>query len=165
MKTSFPNPDDILNFTLTIEPDEGMYKGGSFHFNFAINQNFPHDPPKVKCTQKIYHPNIDLEGNVCLNILREDWKPVLNLNAVIVGLQVRCNQHFAKRRRVGRIVELCADFYGLQFLFLEPNASDPLNKEAAEDLRANREGFKRNVRTSMSGGTMKGQQYERVISR
>lgn len=92
MKTKFPNPDDILNFTLTIEPDEGMYKGGAFHFSFAINQNFPHDPPKVKCTQKIYHPNIDLEGNVCLNILREDWKPVLNLNAVIVGLQVRHKQ-------------------------------------------------------------------------
>ena len=89
MKTNFPNPDDILNFTLTIEPDEGMYKGGAYHFTFAINQNFPHEPPKVKCTQKIYHPNIDLEGNVCLNILREDWKPVLNLNAVIVGLQVR----------------------------------------------------------------------------
>lgn len=88
MKLDFPNPDDILNFTLTIEPDEGMYKGGRFHFSFVINQNFPHDPPKVKCTQKIYHPNIDLEGNVCLNILREDWKPVLNLNAVIVGLQV-----------------------------------------------------------------------------
>jgi ubiquitin-conjugating enzyme E2 M len=69
-----------------------MYKGGRFHFSFAINQNFPHDPPKVKCTQKIYHPNIDLEGNVCLNILREDWKPVLNLNAVIVGLQVRDSQ-------------------------------------------------------------------------
>ena len=94
MKTNFPNPDDILNFTLTIEPDEGMYKGGSFIFTFAINQNFPHDPPKVKCTQKIYHPNIDLEGNVCLNILREDWKPVLNLNAVIVGMQVwNANRH------------------------------------------------------------------------
>lgn len=88
MKMSFPNPDDILNFTLTIEPDEGMYKGGLFKFSFGVNQNFPHDPPKVKCTQKIYHPNIDMEGNVCLNILREDWKPVLNLNAVIVGMQV-----------------------------------------------------------------------------
>ena len=88
MKTHFPNPDDILNFTLTIDPDEGMYKNGVFNFSFTINQNFPHDPPKVKCVQKIYHPNIDLEGNVCLNILREDWKPVLNLNAVIVGLQV-----------------------------------------------------------------------------
>lgn len=88
MKTEFPDPDDTLNFTLTIEPDEGMYKGGRFHFTFAISQGFPHEAPKVKCTQKIYHPNIDLEGNVCLNILREDWKPVLNLQAVIVGLQV-----------------------------------------------------------------------------
>jgi ubiquitin-conjugating enzyme E2 M len=88
MDIQYPDPDDQLNFTLVINPDEGMYKGGSFRFNFAINQNFPHDPPKVKCTQKIYHPNIDLEGNVCLNILREDWKPVLNLNAVLVGLQV-----------------------------------------------------------------------------
>ncbi|KAI9813207.1 MAG: NEDD8-conjugating protein ubc12 [Thelocarpon impressellum] len=136
MKIQFPNPDDILNFTLTIEPDEGMYKDGFFNFNFAINQNFPHDPPKVKCTQKIYHPNIDLEGNVCLNILREDWKPVLNLNAVIVGLQ---------------------------FLFLEPNASDPLNKEAAEDLRSNREGFKRNVRSAMGGGYFKSTHFERVL--
>ncbi|KFY51115.1 hypothetical protein V496_08945 [Pseudogymnoascus sp. VKM F-4515 (FW-2607)] len=132
-RTEFPDPNDILNFTLTIDPDEGMYKGGRFHFSFAINQNFPHDPPKVKCTQKIYHPNIDLEGNVCLNILREDWKPVLNLNAVIVGLQ---------------------------FLFLEPNASDPLNKDAAEDLRSNREGFKRNVRTAMGGGSVRGETLE-----
>lgn len=37
-------------------------------------------------TLQIYHPNIDLEGNVCLNILREDWKPVLNINTVIYGL-------------------------------------------------------------------------------
>lgn len=136
MKTNFPNPDDILNFTLTIEPDEGMYKGGRFSFTFAINQNFPHEPPKVLCQQKIYHPNIDLEGKVCLNILREDWKPVLNLNAVIVGLQ---------------------------FLFLEPNASDPLNKTAAEDLKSNREGFKRNVRTAMAGGSVRGESFERVM--
>jgi ubiquitin-conjugating enzyme E2 M len=91
MKTDFPDPDDTLNFTLTIDPDEGMYKGGRFHFTFAIAQGFPHEAPKVKCTQKIYHPNIDLEGNVCLNILREDWKPVLNLQAVIIGLQVCCD--------------------------------------------------------------------------
>ncbi|KAL9611574.1 MAG: hypothetical protein Q9167_003793 [Letrouitia subvulpina] len=136
MKTKFPNPDDILNFTLQIDPDEGMYKGGAFFFDFVINQNFPHDPPKVKCTQKIYHPNIDLEGNVCLNILREDWKPVLDLNAVIIGLQ---------------------------YLFLEPNGKDPLNKEAAEDLESNRDGFKRNVRTAMGGGSVKGKSYDRVM--
>lgn len=42
-----------------------------------------------------------MEGNVCLNILREEWNPILNLNSVLVGLQ---------------------------FLFLDPNPDDPLNK-------------------------------------
>jgi len=30
MKTSFPDPADLLNFTLTITPDEGTTHGGSF---------------------------------------------------------------------------------------------------------------------------------------
>ncbi|KAK5168138.1 NEDD8-conjugating protein ubc12 [Saxophila tyrrhenica] len=136
MTTHFPNPDDILNFTLTLTPDEGLYKSGIFTFTFAISQNFPHEPPKVKCKEKIYHPNIDLEGNVCLNILREDWKPVLNLNAVIVGLQ---------------------------FLFLEPNAQDPLNKDAANDLQQDRDRFRRNVRSAMGGGSVRGESFDRVM--
>lgn len=136
MKTIFPNPDDLLNFELSIEPDEGMYKGGRFTFTFNILPSYPHEAPKVLCKEKIYHPNIDLEGKVCLNILREDWKPVLNLQSVVVGLQ---------------------------FLFLEPNASDPLNKEAAEDLRSNREGFKRNVRAAMGGGSVKSVTFQRVL--
>ncbi|CEH15624.1 e2 ubiquitin-conjugating enzyme [Ceraceosorus bombacis] len=135
MKTTFPDPADVLNFQLNIQPDEGMYKAGSFNFSFAINNNYPHDPPKVRCLQKIYHPNVDLEGNVCLNILREDWKPVLNLNSVMVGLQ---------------------------YLFLEPNADDPLNKEAAEDLRQDRTGFTKNVKTSLAGGSVKGISYDNV---
>lgn len=70
MQTHFPDPADLLNFTLTITPDEGMsllcspifeisypcegmYKGGAFTFSFAINTNYPHDPPKVKCTQTV----------------------------------------------------------------------------------------------------------------
>lgn len=138
MKMDFPDPDDILNFTLTIEPDEGLYRGGSFEFTFAINSAFPHEPPKVKCKQKIYHPNIDIEGNVCLNILREDWKPVLNLNAVIVGLQ---------------------------YLFLEPNPLDPLNKEAAEDLKNSKEMFARNVRSSMQGGYVRSERFDDVRKR
>jgi ubiquitin-conjugating enzyme E2 M len=60
---------------------------------------------QVKCRNKIYHPNIDLDGNVCLNILREEWKPVLNLSSVV---------------------------YGLLHLMEAPNPNDPLNKEAAK---------------------------------
>ena len=36
--------------------------------------------------QQVYHPNIDTEGSICLNILREDWKPVLSINSVVYGL-------------------------------------------------------------------------------
>lgn len=99
---------------------------------------------------------MDLEGNVCLNILREDWKPVLNLNAVMVGLQ---------------------------YLFLEPNADDPLNKgslplplpfsptqtdrlsgstDAAKDLRENRQKFAQNVRLAMRGGVVGSEQFADV---
>ena len=104
---------------------KGYYKGGRFVFNFKVGVNYPHEAPKVKCETRVYHPNIDLEGNVCLNILREDWKPVLTVNSVI---------------------------YGVQFLFLEPNPEDPLNKEAAEILQNNKRLFEQNVYKSMRGG-------------
>jgi ubiquitin-protein ligase len=85
---SFPNgKDNLLNFEITIRPDEGYYQGGTFVFSFQISQVYPHEAPKVKCKTKVYHPNIDLEGNVCLNILREDWNPVLSVNSILYGLQ------------------------------------------------------------------------------
>ncbi|KAG5462859.1 MAG: ubiquitin-conjugating enzyme/RWD-like protein [Olpidium bornovanus] len=135
MQMTFPQPDDLLNFELVITPDEGFYKAYSFRFTFAINNNYPHDPPKVRCTQKIYHPNIDLDGNVCLNILREDWKPVLSLNSVVVGLQ---------------------------YLFLEPNPDDPLNKTAAEDLRSSRRSFENNVRSACAGRVVNGVKFDKL---
>lgn len=133
---NFPDDDDLLNFRLIISPDEGFYKGGKFVFSFKVGQGYPHDPPKVKCETMVYHPNIDLEGNVCLNILREDWKPVLTINSII---------------------------YGLQYLFLEPNPEDPLNKEAAEVLQTNRRLFEQNVRRSLQGGYVGATYFERCL--
>lgn len=136
IKVSFPNPSDIFRFDLTIIPQENYYKGGHFNFQVEINNNFPIEPPKIKCKSKIYHPNIDIDGNVCLNILREDWSPVLNLNSVLMGLN---------------------------FLFLEPNPNDPLNKEAANMLVKNKTRFARNVSDLMRGGCLDGEYYDRVI--
>lgn len=35
---------------------------------------------------KIYHPNIDMDGNVCLNILRNDWRPIYTISTILFGL-------------------------------------------------------------------------------
>eukprot|EP00164_Ancoracysta_twista_P001254 GFYU01001646.1.p1 GENE.GFYU01001646.1~~GFYU01001646.1.p1 ORF type:complete len:191 (-),score=43.21 GFYU01001646.1:581-1120(-) len=132
----YNGPEDLMNFRVIIVPDEGYYKDGHFTFNVKVPEMYPHDPPKVKCEQKIYHPNIDYEGNVCLNILREEWKPVLSINSVI---------------------------YGLQFLFLEPNPSDPLNKDAAQLLKENASSFSQNVQRAMKGGSVGGVSFDKVV--
>lgn len=134
----FPNPDVLLEFTLAICPDEGFYRNGKFVFNFKVSEDYPHSPPKVKCLNTIYHPNIDLDGNVCLNILREDWKPVLTINSIV---------------------------YGLQYLFLEPNPDDPLNKDAAALLKSNRRLFEQNVQKSMRGGMIGSVCYDKSLIR
>ena len=82
----------------------------------------------MTCETTVYHPNLDMEGHVCLNILREDWKPVLTVQSVIMGLQ---------------------------FLMLEPNADDPLNKEAAQLLSSDRARFESTVRQTFKGRDMK----------
>jgi len=81
-QVDFPNPNDLTLFHVTVSPDSGIWCGARFLFTIAIPALYPHEPPKVHCLTKIYHPNINLEGNVCLNILREEWKPVLDINAV-----------------------------------------------------------------------------------
>ena len=75
-----------MAFEVVLRPDEGLYSGGAFLFSFAVPPSYPHDPPKVKCLTRVFHPNIDLEGNVCLNVLREDWKPVLTVRCCGVGV-------------------------------------------------------------------------------
>lgn len=137
IQISFPDPSDLFHFGIEIVPSAGLYHGGAFRFTVEISQNFPIDPPKIHCLQKIYHPNIDLDGNVCLNILREDWLPVLSLNSV---------------------------FLGLNFLFLEPNPNDPLNKDAANVLVKNLKKFASNVQVAMLGGYVDGESYQRVTA-
>ncbi|KAJ1956374.1 NEDD8-conjugating protein ubc12 [Dipsacomyces acuminosporus] len=122
---TFPNEQNQMSFILEYRPTRELYEGGAFKFSFEIGTNYPFEPPKVLCLQKIYHPNIDVEGHICLNILREDWKPVLTIKSVI---------------------------FGLQLLFLAPNPDDPLNKEAADHMKQNAKDFANAVSRSMNGG-------------
>ncbi|OII77107.1 ubiquitin-conjugating enzyme family protein [Cryptosporidium andersoni] len=97
-------------FSVYITPQEGYWKNRCIEFNFKIPLGYPHIAPKVKCLTKLFHPNIDENGNICLNCLREDWKPILSITIIICGLLN---------------------------LLIEPSTTDPLNKEAADIININ----------------------------
>jgi ubiquitin-conjugating enzyme E2 M len=72
-----------------------------------------------------------LEGGVCVSVLRP-WKPTYNMQHIL---------------------------FGLLFLFSDPNPNDPLNNDAAKDMRENRTNFARNVITAMRGGRVGSTQF------
>ena len=132
-----PSPDnDLFSFTIAITAEEGYWKGGTYSFQFNFPPNYPFKAPKMKCVEKIYHPNIDSEGNVCVSVLREDYSPALSLN------------HFIQ---------------SLLFILYTPNMEDPLEDHIAILYQSNYVQFVRNVKASMRGRVVNGVAYTRAV--
>ena len=71
-----------------------------------IPNNYPYEPPVFKFITKIFHPNIDEHGEICLDILKKDkWSPSLTINKAVISISS---------------------------LLTDPNEDDPLNSKAAE---------------------------------
>eukprot|EP01094_Clydonella_sp_ATCC50884_P018578 TRINITY_DN3459_c1_g2_i1.p1 TRINITY_DN3459_c1_g2~~TRINITY_DN3459_c1_g2_i1.p1 ORF type:complete len:177 (-),score=83.24 TRINITY_DN3459_c1_g2_i1:401-931(-) len=136
VEVEVPNPDEPLSVDVKITPDCGLWEGAQYHFTITVPRTYPIEPPKAQCHTQIYHPNIDLDGHVCLNILRKDWTAVLGLEQVVTGLMM---------------------------LFLEPNPDDPLNVEAAEHMSNNRASFERQVKQTLKGGVHYGKHFAKLV--
>jgi ubiquitin-conjugating enzyme E2 M len=84
---NFPDVKKIDHCIVAIKPNDGYWKDATIKFDLSITSNYPHEAPKVIClSTPLYHPNINFHGNVCLNILREGWKPVMSVTDIIHGL-------------------------------------------------------------------------------
>jgi len=81
------------------------YAGQTYAISLEFPSTYPFAPPKVRFESTCYHPNVDLHGNICLDILKEKWSPMLSVSTVLISLQS---------------------------LMGEPNNASPLNVEAAE---------------------------------
>jgi len=75
-----------------------------------LPEDYPMTAPKVVFNTKIYHPNIDNLGRICLDILKDKWSPALQIRSVLLSIQA---------------------------LLSSPNPDDPLNNEAAENWKTN----------------------------
>ena len=112
--------DDIFHWKATIMgPEDTPYHNGVFYLEIWFPSDFPFKPPKVNFITKIYHPNIDSSGNICLDILKDAWSPALSISKVLLSI--------------------CS-------LLAEPNPDDPLVNEIANIYRNNIELYNKNAR-------------------
>eukprot|EP00917_Polyrhabdina_sp_WS-2016_P012984 GHVP01028561.1.p1 GENE.GHVP01028561.1~~GHVP01028561.1.p1 ORF type:complete len:148 (-),score=20.60 GHVP01028561.1:105-548(-) len=82
-----PVGDDLFHWQATIiGPDDSPYVGGVFFLSIHFPTDYPFKPPKVMFTTKIYHPNINSNGSICLDILREQWSPALTVSKVLLSI-------------------------------------------------------------------------------
>lgn len=81
------------------------YEDGVFNIMISMPDKYPLKPPIIKYLTKIYHPNIAVNGVICLDILKNHWSPALGITRALVS-----------------IISMMA----------QPNASDPLNTDAGD---------------------------------
>ena len=79
--------DDMYNWQATIMgPSGSPYEDGVFYLRIEFPSDYPFKPPRVIFTTKIYHCNINMSGNICLDILKEQWSPALTISKVLLSI-------------------------------------------------------------------------------
>lgn len=116
--------DNLENLEAMIEgPENSPFEGGEFRLSITIPPNYPNVPPLIKFKTKIYHPNIDSQGRICLDSLKQEplgsWRPSLNLSTVLTQIQI---------------------------LLTEPNVNDPLELDIAKQLQEHPEQYKKEAK-------------------
>jgi ubiquitin-conjugating enzyme E2 D/E len=81
------NPSDLYKWNANIVgPEDSPYQGGLFFLQVHFTPDYPFKPPKVRFVTKIYHPNINAEGGICLDILKDQWAPSLTVGKILLSI-------------------------------------------------------------------------------
>ncbi|KAJ8161066.1 hypothetical protein LV155_004179 [Aspergillus fumigatus] len=115
-----PVGDDLFHWQATIMgPGDSPYSGGVFFLTIHFPTDYPFKPPKVNFTTRIYHPNINSNGSICLDILRDQWSPALTISKVLLSI--------------------CS-------MLTDPNPDDPLVPEIAHVYKTDRPRYEATAR-------------------
>ena len=89
----FPDsPQDLREWVgVILGPEGSVYQGGAFQVSMSFGNEYPMKPPSVKFVTQIFHPNVwgepdDRQGEICLDILKENWSPANRVHAVLLSI-------------------------------------------------------------------------------
>ncbi|VDI72863.1 ubiquitin-conjugating enzyme E2 E1-like [Mytilus galloprovincialis] len=82
-----PKNDNMYEWVSTIlGPPGSVYEGGVFFLDIHFSTDYPFKPPKVTFRTRIYHCNINSNGVICLDILKDNWSPALTISKVLLSI-------------------------------------------------------------------------------
>ena len=82
-----PVGNDLYQWEAVIMgPEDSPYTGGIFKLRIQFPVDYPFKPPHLQFTTKIYHPNINSAGMICLDILKTQWSPALTVSKVLLSI-------------------------------------------------------------------------------
>ncbi len=82
-----PLGDDLFRWQgIIMGPEESPYAGGYFYLDIHFPSDYPFKPPKVLFTTRIYHCNINSNGVILLDILRNKWSSALTIRNVFLSI-------------------------------------------------------------------------------
>ncbi|CAE7793339.1 ubc4, partial [Symbiodinium microadriaticum] len=82
-----PVGDDLFRWQATLMgPEDSPYAGGVFFVDIVFPADYPFKPPKLAFSTRIYHCNINSNGSICLDILKDQWSPALTISKVLISL-------------------------------------------------------------------------------
>lgn len=115
-----PEGDDLYRWEgVIMGPSDSPYAGGVFNLKIQFPTDYPFKCPIITFTTKIYHPNINASGIICLDILKNNWSPALTISKVLLSI--------------------CS-------LLLDANPDDPLMPEIADLYKKDRAQYNENAR-------------------
>jgi ubiquitin-protein ligase len=100
-------------------PDQTPYEGGLYELILTIPCNYPVKAPKVRFKTEIFHPNIYKNGDICIDILQDQWSEVMSIEKILISIRSLLN---------------------------EPNVNSPANHEAALLYKEHRNEFNQRIR-------------------
>uniref|UniRef100_A0A1I8HQJ5 60S ribosomal protein L27 n=1 Tax=Macrostomum lignano TaxID=282301 RepID=A0A1I8HQJ5_9PLAT len=103
--SAFPEGENLTRWTATLEGPAGTpYEGDVYKLSLEFPADYPYKSPVVRFTTPCFHPNVDQYGNICLDILKENWSALYTVRTILLSLRSLLN---------------------------EPNNDSPLNAQAA----------------------------------
>ncbi|NXY52288.1 UBE2C enzyme, partial [Ceuthmochares aereus] len=101
------------------------YEGLRYRLSLEFPSGYPYAAPTVRFLTPCYHPNVDTQGNICLDILKDKWSALYDVRTILLSIQS---------------------------LLAEPNIESPLNVDAAEHWK-NQAAYRKYVRETYTKQT------------